>query len=195
MNKILTYTVNGKDLPVFLKRNLEDQIPSLKLKKLDNAAFATKSIQDLFSPETLQRAIVKQFNYPSSIVAINQGDGEFLIKKLPRMAQLSSVNSILPIDLDNTKKTDLVLGGNLYTFLPQFERLDASFGDVLINDGKGNFKWVKQKLTGLNVNGMVRDIVKIKVKNGYNVLFLVNDKRPVMYELQKINKAALNPVN
>ncbi|MGN6803897.1 MAG: VCBS repeat-containing protein, partial [Ginsengibacter sp.] len=185
MNKILTYTVDGKDMPVFLKRNLEDQIPSLKLKKFNNATFATKSIQDLFSPETLQKAIVKEFNFPSSIVAINHGNGDFTIKKLPRMAQLSSINSILPIDVDSSNETDLILGGNLYTFIPQFERLDASFGDILKNDGKGNFEWVNQRTTGLDVNGMVRDNVKIKGKNGYNILFLVNDKRPVMYNFKK----------
>jgi hypothetical protein len=188
INKILTYTVDGKDMPVFLKRNLEDEIPSLKLKKLDNASFATKSIQDLFSPEILQKAIVKEFNYPSSIVAINNGNGNFSVKKLPRMAQLSSINAILPIKLDSTHTTDLVLGGNLYTFLPQFERLDASFGDFLLNDGKGNFKWVKQKITGLNVKGMVRDIIKIKGENGYRVLFLVNNDRPVMYKIRKSTK-------
>ncbi len=34
---------------------------------------------------------------------------------------------------------DLILGGNEFGFLPQFGRLDGSFGDVLMNDGKGNF--------------------------------------------------------
>ena len=80
------------------------------------------------------------------------------------------------------------MGGILYTFLPQFERLDASFGDVLINDGKGNFKWVNQKKTGLNVKGMVRDIVQIPGKDGPGILFLINDEYPVLYKFK-------NPVN
>ena len=77
------------------------------------------------------------------------------------------------------------MGGNLYTFLPQFERLDASFGDVLLNDGNGNFKWVEQKKTGLNVQGMVRDIAEIPGKNGPSILFLVNNEFPALYDLKK----------
>ncbi len=48
------------------------------------------------------------------------------------MAQLSSINSILPMDIDGNGSPDLVIGGNLYTFLPQFGRLDASFGELVI---------------------------------------------------------------
>ncbi len=101
------------------------------------------------------------------------------------MAQLSSVNVIHSMDVNNDGKPDLILGGNLNTFLPQFERLDASFGDVLINDGKGNFKWVEQKNSGLNVQGMVRDIVEISNKNGPYILFLRNNDYPVLYSLRK----------
>ncbi len=193
INKILTYTVNGKDMPVFLKRNLENEIPSIKIQNLTNEEFAKKSIQDLFPAEELQKATIKEFNYPSSIVAINQGNGNFLIKKLPRMAQLSSVNAILPIDVDENGSPDLVMGGNLYTFLPQFERLDASFGDLLVNDGKGNFKWVDQKKTGLSVKGMVRDIVKIPGKKDPEILFLINDEYPALYKFKKSANTLINP--
>ncbi len=184
LNKILTYTVNGKDMPVFLKHDLLDEIPSLKKQNLTNAEYATKSIQDLFPPEILQKAIIKKFNYSSSIVAINQGNGNFIIKKLPLMAQISSINAISPIDVDGNGSTDLVMGGNLYTFLPQFERLDASFGDVLLNDGKGNFKWVDQKKSGLDVKGMVRGIVKIPGKGVPEILFLINDEYPLLYRFK-----------
>ena len=121
-------------------------------------------------------------------MAINQGNGNFIIKKLPRMTQLSSVNAIEPIDVNGDGAEDLLMGGNLYTFLPQFERLDASFGDVLLNDGKGNFKWVTQKKTGLDVKGMVRDIVQIPGEGGPGILFLINDEYPVLYKFK-------NPVN
>ncbi|MEP6626557.1 MAG: hypothetical protein ABJA32_01190, partial [Ginsengibacter sp.] len=73
--------------------------------------------------------------------------------------------------------------GNLFDFLPQFERLDASFGDVLLNDGKGKFKWVEQKKSGLNVQGQVRDIVEISNKNSRYILFLLNNDYPVLYNL------------
>jgi hypothetical protein len=184
LDKILTNTVNGKDLPVFLKHDLQDQIPSIKKQNLKHEDYATKSIQQLFPEELLKKSIVKKFNYCASIVAINKGNGQFDIQKLPMMAQLSSVNAIVCTDVNSDGNSDLVLGGNLFGFLPQFERLDASFGDLLLNNGKGNFRWVEQRKTGFNVEGMVRDIVELKGKEK-RILFLRNDNFPVLYKLNK----------
>ena len=114
-----------------------------------------------------------------------------MIQKLPVMTQLSSVNSIRSLDVNRDGKNDLVTGGNLFTFLPQFERLDGSFGDVLLNDGKGKFEWVAQKKTGLDVQGMVRDIVTIPQKDGTYVLFLRNNDYPVSYILKNEKKTVV----
>lgn len=185
LDKILTYTIKGRDMPVFLKNDMQYEIPLLKKQNLKHEDYAEKSIQQLFPSDVLQKCTVKEFNYPSSVVAINNGNGNFTIKKMPPTAQLSSVNAIHCMDVNDDGKTDLVIGGNLYTFLPQFERLDASFGDVLLNDGNGNFKWVAQKKTGLNVQGMVRDIAEIPGKNGPSILFLINNEFPALYDLKK----------
>ena len=185
LDKILTYTIDGRDMPVFLKNDMQYEIPLLKKQNLKHEDYAKNSIQQLFSSDALQKCTVKEFNYPASIVAINDGNGNFTIKKLPPMVQLSSVNAIHCMDVNEDGKPDLVLGGNLYTFLPQFERLDASFGDILLNDSNGNFKWVEQKKTGLNVQGMVRDIAEIPGKNGPYLLFLINNEFPALYDLNK----------
>lgn len=189
MDKILTYTVNGKDMPVFLKHDLQVEIPSIKKQNLKHEDYATKSIQQLFPEEVMKKSTVKEFNFPSSVVAINEGNGNFRIEKLPIMAQLSSINAIRCMDVDHNGTMDLISGGNLTCFLPQFERLDASFGDVLLNDGKGNFKWVPQKKTGLHVEGMVRDIAEIPGLNGTKILFLRNNDYPLLYNFRRPEKA------
>src|SRR5206468_10919723 len=79
-DKVLTRTLDGKDVPVFLKRDLESQLPMIKKNNLKHKDYATRSIQDLFPSEALNAAIVKTFNYPSSCIAINKGDGKFEIK-------------------------------------------------------------------------------------------------------------------
>ena len=53
--------------------------------------YAKKSIQELFPADLLNKSLVKQFNYTSSCIAINNGNGNFTIEKLPVMAQISSV--------------------------------------------------------------------------------------------------------
>jgi enediyne biosynthesis protein E4 len=189
---VLTQTIDGKDMPVFLKHEMEIQLPSLKKQNLKNSDFAKKSIQDLFAPELLNKALVKTFNYCSSIVAINLGNGQFKIQKLPQMVQLSSVTSIRCGDLGGNGSTDIVAGGNDFGFLPQFGRLDQSLGHILLNDGKGDFTWVGPDRSGLELRGQIRDIAWINTTLGPDLLFLQNDEYPVLYKVVNKKKKSSN---
>ena len=60
-DKILTYTDQGRDMPVFLKHNLEEQFPYLKKQNLRHEVFAKKSIGELFGEEQMKNAVVKEF--------------------------------------------------------------------------------------------------------------------------------------
>jgi hypothetical protein len=189
IDKILTYSVDGKDKPVFLKHDLEDAIPILKKNNLRHAEYARKSVQELIGPEKLKNALMKQFNYSSSCVAINNGNGQFSVRKLPQMVQMSSVNVIHCMDINEDGYPDLVFGGNQFDFQPQLERLDASLGDVLINDGRGNFRWIESAKTGLGLKGQVRDIAEIHSRTKTSLLFLQNDEYPELYELSNHSKS------
>jgi hypothetical protein len=188
IDNILTRTVGDKDMPVFLKRDMEIQIPSLKKQNLKHSDYAKKTIQDLFPAALLDSSLVKKFNYCSSIIAFNEGNGRFKIQPMPQMLQFSSVNAIRYLDLNGDGYTDLILGGNEFGFLPQFGRLDASFGNVLVNDGKGNLRCPDMGQTGLYVPGQTRDIALIKKNGKTAVLFLVNDEFPVLYEVNRQKK-------
>lgn len=188
VDKLLTHFADGKDMPVFLKRDMEDQLPVLKKQALKHGDFATKSIQQLLPAEELQNSFVKQFSYPASCMAINKGNGQFSLSPLPPPVQFSSVNAILCKDINGDGKADLVLGGNNFGFLPQFCRLDASYGHVLINDGKGTLTWLPPAQSGLETRGVIRDIKEIQggAANS-SILFLQNDDYPVMYRKAKKN--------
>jgi hypothetical protein len=183
LDKIISYTVNNRDMPVFLKQDMQEQLPFIKKNNLKHQEYATKSVQDLFPGELMKDCIVKKFDYTPSCMAINNGDGQFSIQELPRMVQLSCINAILPIDVNEDGYIDLVTGGNQFGLLPQFEKLDGSFGDILINDGKGKFTWQPPNRTGLNLRGELRDIATIKNAKGTYVLFLQNNEFPLLYKL------------
>lgn len=185
IDQFLTRTVDGKDMPVFLKREVTEQFPSLKKDNLKHSDYAKKTIQQLFSEEQLSKAQQLLFNYCSSIVAINKGDGTFQVQALPLWVQLSSVNAICATDINNDGKIDLLLGGNRFTFPPQFGRLDASYGHVLLNNGNGSFRYVETRASGINIKGEVKDIQQISNKEGRYYLFTQNDTIPVLYRLQK----------
>jgi enediyne biosynthesis protein E4 len=183
IDKLLSKTVDGKDVPVFLKRELQEQIPSLKKQNLKHADYATKTIQTLFQPDIIKKAEVKQVNYSSSCIAWNNGKGNFTIKALPAELQLSSINAIVCKDVNSDGKLDLIVAGNLFNFLPQFSRLDASYGWVVLN--KGNQEWtvLQQAESGLFIKGQVKAIREIKgpAQNNTQFLFLQNNDVPVLY--------------
>ena len=101
------------------------------------------------------------------------------------MVQLSSVNAISITDINGDKKADLVLGGNLFDFPPQFGRLDGSYGHVLLNDGTGKFKWIEPRQSGLSLRGAIKDIKEIATASKRLLLITQNNEQPVLFQLKK----------
>ena len=139
-------------------------------------------MEDLFGKELTEKSEVRLFNYCSSIVAINDGNGKFTVHPLPARVQLSSVNAIESTDLDKDGRTDLLLGGNMFGFPPQFGRLDASYGHVLMNKGNGNFEWISSKESGIKLRGEIKDIKMIRSPGVQKILITQNNETPVLYE-------------
>jgi len=184
-DQFLTRTVDGKDVPVFLKREVTDQFPGLKKQNLKHSDYAKKTVQELFGTELIAKSAIKQFNYCSSIIAVNDGKGSFTVQKLPAMVQLSTVNAVDITDIDHDNKPDLVLGGNRFDFPPQFGRLDGSSGHMLINKGKGAFEWLEPKESGLSLRGEIKDIKEIEGKDKSYILIVQNDQSPVLYQFKR----------
>jgi hypothetical protein len=184
IDKILTRTVNGKDVPVFLKGEMQEQIPLLKKENLNYEIYAKKSFQELFKKELVEKATMKLYNYSSSIIAWGKGNGQFEIQRLPNEVQFSSLNAMVSTDVNADGKIDLVMGGNQFGFLPQFGRLDANYGLVLINKGKRVLQVVEDKQSGLAITGQVRDMLLIQQPKQKSVLFIRNNQVPVFMKIK-----------
>ena len=76
----------------------------------------SKLIDELFAPDVFKKSELKIFNYPASCVAVNDGNGNFSIRKMPAVIQFSSVNAIRCIDVNADGYPDLVMGGNQFLF-------------------------------------------------------------------------------
>lgn len=186
IDRILTRTIGGKDMPVFGRNEMQERVPLIKKQDLTHAMYAEKSIRELFPQPSVESARIKEFNYPSSCIALNMGNNQFEIRKLPPMVQLSSVRAICVADINGDGFEDLILGGNQFDFLPQFGRLDASFGHVLLNDTQGGYSWLPPGKSGIMVEGQVRNIVSYRKGNGQHFLFLRNNDYPAEYKLQEM---------
>ena len=180
-DQILSQTINNKNVPIFLRKEMVDQFPILKKQNLRNIDFANKSIEELFESNIINASFKKQFNYASSCIAINNGNGNFTIVKLPAEVQYSSVNAIECIDINNDGNLDIITGGNMRVFPPQFCSLDASSGIVLLNSGNAVFKAVPANENGFVWSGDVKDIKKLTIKKNKALLTLQNNQIPKLY--------------
>jgi len=182
IEQIFTRTINGRDVPIHLKRELTGQINSLKKQNLKFSEYATKSINDLFSSEVLEASTVKIINTFASLIAINNGNGNFTVKELPSIAQLSCICDIQCEDINKDGYLDLILAGNNFNYKPQFSRLDANQGLVLFGNENGSFK--NQTKTGFKVKGEVKAMEWLTDQSGKRYLIVaVNNSKPKIFRL------------
>lgn len=184
LDKVTTKTIDGRDVPVFLKREMADQFPFLKTKILRHSDYATKALQDLFTKDVLDKCLVKSLTYRRSIIALNDGKGpdglpHFTVRDLPAPVQMTCVNAIACEDLNNDGRKDLVLGGNFTHFTPQLGMIDACQGLVLINK-KGQFQVLQSRQSGYLTDGEVKQISPLTIGKQRYLLSLINNAKPVL---------------
>jgi hypothetical protein len=185
-DKILTKTVNEKEVPVFLKREMMEQFPFLKAQTLKHSDYATKTIYDFFKADILNQGYSARIDYLSSVVAKNDGKGNFTISKLPTAAQLSCINAMEKLDANLDGYQDILIGGNNYGFIPQFSRQDASRGLLLMNNKKGGFYPLKQRESGFILSGEIKQISKLKIGDSNKIIALINNQKPKIFSLNSI---------
>ncbi len=172
---ILSYYINDISYPIYSKDDLLDQFPWLKKKFLAYDTYAKATIHDLFTDEQLKDAHTLKAEMMQTIYLHNNGHGEFELVPLPMEAQLSPVYAITSMDLNGDGKPDLVLGGNNAWARIKFGRYRANHGVVLLNDGKGNFRYLNQRSSGLHVRGDVRSMLNLATRKGASLVFGLND--------------------
>lgn len=173
--QVLTYFLEGRELPFANYNELIRQMPGLKKTFLYASDFARASPQDLFSASKLGRSDALVADYFSNAVLMNQGDMNFVINDLPWEAQLSSYRDAVTINANDDDLPDILLMGNYYENNIQMGRYDADFGTLLINQGNGSF--LVENINGLQIKGQVRHISKINIgKNEAYILAKNNDR-------------------
>ena len=186
IEQITTMHKNGKDYPLHQKKEITAQMSSLKKQNLKASDYASRYIDEIFSAESLKNAIKKSVKYAQSMIAVNDGTGNFSLKPLPYQTQLSCVCDIVSADINKDGLADLIMAGNNYEFKPQYSQLDASFGNVLLNEGDTNYKWQNYDKSGFFIKGEVKHLSTFSDKNG-NVYLIasVNDEKPKIFALNE----------
>jgi enediyne biosynthesis protein E4 len=181
IEQILTHNVAGREYPFYTRDEMVKQFPSLKKKFLSYNKYAAASMQEVFDGPTLKNAqLFEAYNFQSVYIE-NRGNLKFLVTPLPTAVQFSTVNSSVLDDFNDDGNMDVFVAGNFYPINIQMGRYDASFGCLLQGDGKGKFKLVPNKKTGIGLRGEIRNLQRIKVGERVHYIAFRNNQLPISF--------------
>lgn len=185
IEQILTHVVNGVEYPFNTRDEMTKQIPSLKKKYLSYQKFSQAKFNDFFSKEIIQSSKLFEANVFESVYIENKGNGSFEVKPLPKVTQMSTVNAFLVEDFTGDGNLDILVGGNFFRSNIQMGRYDASYGQLLVGDGKGNFKSLPSFESGFSVRGEIRNILPVKVRDQVRYMVVRNNDSVKFLTLNK----------
>jgi hypothetical protein len=130
-------------------------MPFIKEKFPTFKQFALAKLDEVYPAEKLAKAEKFEATEFQSGVFWNE-KGKFTFKPFERIAQISPVFGLVAADWDADGVCDLFLAQNF--FGPQIEnpRYDGGLGDLLLSDGKGGFRRVVHRESGIAIVGDMR---------------------------------------
>ena len=180
VDPVMTQYEGNKSVPLLFRDDLIGQVPMMKKKFNDYGLYAKATINEILTPGQLASSPVLKTNAFTTVYLENIGK-TFVKRELPVEAQYSPVYAIAVSDLNNDGNSDLVMAGNNSMNRIYFGRQDANHGIVLLGDGKGNFRYLSQEKSGLNVSGDVRSILS----DADGLLFGINNAPVKRYRIKK----------
>ena len=182
LDPIITYFEGDRCYPMVQKDVLIKQIPAMKKKFVYSKKYAEATIQDVLSPKQLKESMILSSYIVESGWWENK-EGHFIFHAFPMQAQASPVNGIIVHDLNHDGHPDILVAGNKYQMEVETGRLDAGVGAFLQGDGKGQFAWVNNLLTGIWAQFEARDLVFLTGPHGKIRILVSNNNSTIqVYE-------------
>lgn len=163
IDPFICYYIQGKNYPFVSRDELLDQVYSMRRRFTDYRSYAEATLGHFFD-NPAPKLNSMQASFLETVIFENR-DGKFVPRALPVQAQFSPIYKILVQDINNDSLPDLFLLGN--TDYPRLKmgKIDADFGILLMNEGKGNFRYCTQRESGLRIVGDVKEAVWLQLNN------------------------------
>jgi hypothetical protein len=181
VDQIVSVYNHGTSYPIAMRDELLKALPYLRARYPGYKDYARQTVTDIFTPDELRGAILRQARTFATALARNNGDGSFTLVPLPRAAQIAPVYAILARDVDGDGKPDLLLAGNFDGVQPEIGRMSAGYGLLLRGDGTGRFTPVPEPQSGFLVPGQARDIARVRTRRGPLYVVTRNNDRPLVF--------------
>lgn len=135
--QLLTYYLQGKEIPFHNKKELEKRLPFVRKRFVSAASFAKADLKEIFDPESLEDVL--EVHQLASRIFYQNRDG-FEGHDLPWEMQDSPLQAYASHDFNGDGNLDLLCFGNFYEANVQMGRYDADLGKIILNDGERKLK-------------------------------------------------------
>jgi hypothetical protein len=182
VDPVLTYYVLHKSYPFPSRNEMLNQINSLRVKFPSFESYSDARLADLFSPENLKTASVLSASELRTVLFKNTGS-RFEKHILPVEAQFAPVHAIEILDYNLDGNPDFILAGNQNAMCVRLGVMDASYGQLFEGDGKCNFRYIPQPVSGLRMTGDVRSLKVITIRGIRHLFAGINNSGILTYRL------------
>ena len=161
------YPVRGKSCSTLAIPSLKDKFPNF-------GSFAIATLEEIYPPKKLSDSQRYDATQLQSGIFLNDGNGQFTFKPLPRLAQITASYGIAISDIDGDTRPDILLSQNSYA--PQLEtgHFDGGQGLLLKGKGNGQFESVWPQQSGISIPDDGKSLILMDWNNDSNLDFLVS---------------------
>ncbi len=184
--QMLTYYVNGKEIPFASKAEMERQLPVLRKRFNYAKEFAEADLQDIVGSDKLSDAQHYTADYFDNCILLNKGNMQFELSALPWEAQLTSFRNAVAVNANGDSYPDIFLVGNYYENNIDMGRYDADYGSLLINNGRGGFDY--HQLNGVAIPGQSRRVQQLMIGNKAVYIVARNNDSAMVISFEKSNQ-------
>lgn len=168
---VLSFFQQGKEYPFPARDELLSAMPVLKKNFTNYTTFSTATVQDILG-DALNKANHQTASELQSIHIRFNKDKPVSVP-LPAWAQYAPLLASSAADINGDGFTDVIVGGNITHTRVRIGKMDASYGQVLLNDGQGGWQYGGH----LNIRGDIRSMMY--VPSSRSVLVGINNGEAV----------------
>jgi len=166
---ILAYYIQDVNRPAHPRDDLFLQIVQFKKKYPSYKTYSEATIETVIAGTDTKPKVLQSETFQTSWLE-NKGKAGWTLRSLPIQAQFAPVFGITAHDYNNDGHIDIFLSGNAYDTDVLTGRYDALKGLLLQGDGKGNFRPLNVKQSGILLDGNAKALAELVDRQGKTLM-------------------------
>ena len=149
----------GRLLPVRGRSCSTTAMPHLLKRVPTYSSFASKTINEIYTPQAIDKSKKLEINTLESMVFRNNGSGEFIAEPLPFLSQMAPIMDLDFADLDGDGSNDIIVAQNFNAAQRETGRMNAGLGVVVSFKSDKTFSEIWPKMSGYHTRADSRRIL------------------------------------